>query len=213
MFQWFTTHLDGSVIDYLEEYIEQITMEEFKEKDQEEIEACCKKYWGNSSVRRYFINRCIKKKKYDAALDALNESIIYDKDAPGLISGYSKKKKEIYLLQRNREVYVEQLWKLPKYAHVERVYKEEKLYDRLLAYVMEGQGVSALQEYGNVLKKDYPDQILEKYKREVRQMAVYSGDRKRYQQLVTLLRTMQKIKGGTKVVVGGRRSCIFCNFL
>ena len=31
-------------------------------------------------------------------------------------------------------------------------------------------------------------------------MAAYSGDRKRYQQLVTLLRTMQKINGGAKVV-------------
>ena len=249
MFQWFTTHLDGSVIDYLEEYIEQIIMEEFKEKEyvirklnftekmmeyvagketewsrsyhigkwatrhlelmeaekfsQKEIEAYCEKYWENSSVRRYFIDRCIKKKKYDAALDALNESILYDKAAPGLISDYSKKKKEIFLLQGNKEAYVEQLWKLvleddagnldhykelrkqysteewtqkrelifrklPKYAHVERLYKEEKLYDRLLAYVMESQGLSALQEYGNVLKKDYPEQILEKYKKEVR---------------------------------------------
>lgn len=281
MFQWFTAHLDGSVIDYLEEYIERIIMEEFNEKEyvirklnftekmiesaagkevgwsqsyyigkwamrhlelmeaekfsQEEIEAYCKKYWGNSSVRRYFIDRCIKKKKYDAALDALNESILYDKAAPGLISDYSKKKKEIFLLQGNKEAYVEQLWKLvleddagsldhykelrkqysaeewtqkreiifqklPKYAHVERLYKVEKLYDRLLAYVMESQGLSALQEYGNVLKKDYPDQILQKYKREVKQMAAYSGDRKKYQQLVALLRTMQKIKGGTKVV-------------
>ena len=33
MFQWFTTHLDGSVIDYLEEYIEQIIMDEFRGKE------------------------------------------------------------------------------------------------------------------------------------------------------------------------------------
>ena len=33
MFIWFTTHMDGSVIDYLEEYIEQIIMEEFKEPE------------------------------------------------------------------------------------------------------------------------------------------------------------------------------------
>ncbi len=36
MFIWFTTHMDGSVIDYLEEYIEQIIMEEFKEPEYEQ---------------------------------------------------------------------------------------------------------------------------------------------------------------------------------
>ena len=33
MFNWFTSHLDGSVIDYLEEYIEQILMGEFDEEE------------------------------------------------------------------------------------------------------------------------------------------------------------------------------------
>lgn len=33
MFRWFTEHLDGSVIDYLEEYIEQVIMDEFQEKE------------------------------------------------------------------------------------------------------------------------------------------------------------------------------------
>lgn len=36
MFEWFTGHLDGSVIDYLEEYIEQIILDEFKEKEYEQ---------------------------------------------------------------------------------------------------------------------------------------------------------------------------------
>lgn len=36
MFDWFTSHLDGSVIDYLEEYIEQIIMGEFEEKEYEQ---------------------------------------------------------------------------------------------------------------------------------------------------------------------------------
>ena len=33
MFEWFTAHLDGSVIEYFEEYIEQMIMEQFKEKE------------------------------------------------------------------------------------------------------------------------------------------------------------------------------------
>lgn len=281
MFQWFTTRLDGSIVDYLEEYIEQIIMEEFEEKeyvqqkllfveemikksetmdsdwsrdyntgkwairylsllelqkgDKAEIEDFCKAHWKNSSVRRYYIDLCINAKEYDLALKTLDESILLDKEYRGLVSDYSKKKKEIYLLQGDKDAYIKQLWelvleheagnleiykelkkqyteeewmkkreeifeKLPKYAHVEQFYKEEKLYDRLLNFVLKSPGLYALQQYAGILKKDYPEQILQKYKTEISQMASYTGDRKKYQQLVALLRNMQKIKGGSKIV-------------
>ena len=281
MFDWFTAHLDGSVIDYLEEYIENVIMEEFEEKEYEQakldfiqdmidksekkdsdwnrdysvgkwavryleilkvkkssekqIEEVCKRYWVNSSVRRYFIDMCMKKKEYDHVLRVLDECILLDKKYSGLISEYNMKKKEIYLLQGNKDAYIEQLWKLvlehkagdlelykelkkqytadewlvrreevfkklPEYAHVEILYKEEKLYDRLLLYVLNSPGLYALQEYENVLKKEYPEQILDKYKNEVNKMAVHTSDRKHYSYLVSLLRRMQKMKGGTKLV-------------
>ena len=281
MFDWFTSHLDGSVIDYLEEYIEQIIMGEFEEKEyeqakldfiedmiarserkdsdwsrdygvgkwavrylemlqekkasDEQIKEVCKRYWKNSSVRRYYVDICMKKKEYDHVLQILDECILLDKQYRGLISEYSEKKKEIYLLQGNRSAYIEQLWKLvleheagdlelyrelkkqytadewlvkreeifgklPAYAHVERLYKEEKLYDRLLVYVLNSPGLYALQEYEKVLKKEYPEQILNKYKDEVSKMAVHTSDRKNYAHLVSLLRKMQQIKGGSKLV-------------
>lgn len=281
MFEWFTAHLDGSVIDYLEEYIEQIIMEEFEEKEyeqvkldfieeriarsehkdsdwsrdyevskwavrylellqkkkasNEQIKEVCKKYWTNSSVRRYYINICMKKKEYDHVLQVLDECILLDKQYRGFIIEYNKKKKEIYLLQGNRSAYIEQLWKLvleyeagnlelyrelkkqytadewlvkreeifkklPTYAHVEQLYKEEKLYDRLLIYVLNSPGLYALQEYEKVLKKEYPEQILNKYKNEVNKMAVRTSDRKNYAYLVSLLRKMKQIKGGSKLV-------------
>lgn len=281
MFDWFTSHLDGSVIDYLEEYIEQIIMGEFEEKEyeqtkldfiedmiarserkdsdwsrdygvgkwavrylemlqekkasDEQIKEVCKRYWKNSSVRRYYVNICMKKKEYDHVLQILDECILLDKQYRGLISEYSEKKKEIYLLQGNRSAYIEQLWKLvlehepgnlelyrelkkqytadewlvkreeifgklPAYAHVERLYKEEKLYDRLLVYVLNSPGLYALQEYEKVLKKEYAEQILNKYKDEVSKMAVHTSDRKNYAHLVSLLRKMQQIKGGSKLV-------------
>lgn len=234
MFDWFTSHLDGSVIDFLEEYIEQIIMGEFEEKEyeqakldfienmiarseckdsdwgrdygvgkwavrylellkkekisDEQIKEVCKRYWNNSSVRRYYVDICMKKKEYDHVLQVLDECILLDKQYKGLISEYSEKKKEIYLLQGNRKAYIEQLWKLvleheagnlelyrelkkqytaeewiikreeifkklPAYAHVERLYKEEKLYDRLLVYVLNSPGLYALQEYEKVLKR------------------------------------------------------------
>lgn len=283
MFQWFTTHLDGSIIDYLEEYIEQIIMEEFKEKEyaqaklffveeminkseekdsdwsrdysvgkwavrylemldeqkasEQQKEEFCKKQWKNSYVRRYYIDACMRRKKYDRALQVLDESLILDKEYRGLVSEYCKKKKEIYLRQGNKSAYIEQLWqlvlehdagnlelykelkgqytveewlvkreeifkKLPSYVHIERLYKEEKLYDRLLEYVLKCPGLNALQEYESILKKKYPEQILDKYKDEVNRMAAYTSDRKHYHSLVLLLRRMRKIKGGAKMVDG-----------
>ena len=281
MFVWFMTHLDGSIIDYLEEYIEQIIMEEFKEgeyrqdkiifieqmieksnskdsdwsrsygvgkwalrylemlsEEDDSEQKCmdfCKKYWNNSSVRRYYIDWCVHKKDYVNAIRALDESILLDKAYRGLVSEYNKKKKEIYLLQGNKKAYINQLWelvleheagnldlykelkkqytteewsvrreeifkRLPTYAHIDRLYKEEKLYDRLLEYVLQSNGLYALQEYENVLKKDYPEQLLIKYTTEVNKMAAYTSNRKNYKNLVSLLRRMQKMKGGSKVV-------------
>ena len=281
MFNWFTSHLDGSVIDYLEEYIEQILMGEFDEEEyaqakldfiedmivrserkdsewsrnyavgkwavrylellkeknasDEQIKEICEKYWNNSTVRRYYIDICMKNKEYDHVLQILDECILLDKQYRGLISEYSKKKKEIYLLQGNKSAYIEQLWqlvldyeagdldlyrelkkqystdewlvkreeifkKLPANAHVERLYKEEKLYDRLLTYVLNSPGLYALEEYERVLKKDYPEQILGKYSEEVNKMAMYTSDRKHYAYLVSLLRKMQYLKGGVALV-------------
>ncbi len=281
MFEWFTSHLDGSIIDYLEEYIEQIIMEEFEEKeykkdkqsfiemmvkksekeesdwsrsyevgkwamrylslldeqgvDEKEIKAFCKKYWSNSSVRRYYIDLCMSKKDYDRAIEVLDESILLDGKYIGLISEYSQMKKEIFLLQGNKEAYLNQLWrlvlehkagdvdlykelkkqyttdewlvkreeifkKLPKYAHVGELYKEEKLYDRLLGFVLQSPGLYAVQKYENVLKKDYSEQLLDKYRDEVNKMALNTSNRKCYQEMVSLLRRMQQMKGGSGIV-------------
>ena len=54
-------------------------------------------------------------------------------------------------------------------------HKEEELYDRLLEFVLRSSGLSALQKYEDVLIKDYPQQILEKYRDEVSQMARYTS--------------------------------------
>ena len=281
MFIWFTTHMDGSVIDYLEEYIEQIIMEEFKEPEYEQdklsfmeemiekaekkdsgwsrdyavgkwtvtylktleeknapedqLEEICKKYWNNSGVRRYYIDRYFEKKEYDRVLQVLDESIELDKAYRGQVLEYNQKKKEIYRLQGNKSAYIEQLWKLvleqsagdldiykelkaqysekewlikreelfkklPANAHIDRLYREEKLYDRLLAYVLKSSGLYAVQSYENVLKKEYPKQILSKYQDEVNKMASCTGNRKHYADLVALLRRMKQIKGGSEIV-------------
>ena len=74
------------------------------------------------------------------------------------------------------------------------------MYDRLLTYVLNSPGLYALQEHENVLKKEYSEQVLDKYKSEVNKMAVHTSDRKQYAYLVSLLQRMQKMKGGKKQV-------------
>ena len=271
MFIWFTTHMDGSVIDYLEEYIEQIIMEEFKEPEYEQdklsfmeemiekaekkdsgwsrdyavgkwtvtylktleeknapedqLEEICKKYWNNSGVRRYYIDRYFEKKEYDRVLQVLDESIELDKAYRGQVLEYIQKKSayieqlwklvleqsagDLDIYKELKAQYSEKEWlikreelfkKLPPNAHIDRLYKEEKLYDRLLAYVLKSSGLYAVQSYENVLKKEYPKQILSKYQGEVNKMASCTGNRKHYADLVALLRRMKRIKGGSEIV-------------
>lgn len=78
--------------------------------DDPEFKKICKKYWKVSEVRRFYISFCIQGKIYDKALQVLDESIKLDKDYAGLISDYQKKKKEVFLLQGNRDAYIAQLW-------------------------------------------------------------------------------------------------------
>lgn len=281
MFHWFATHLDGPIIDYLEEYIIQILMKEFGEKEYEQqkmhlveemirksetkesdwsrsyyvgrwalyyvsllkkqkasrktIEDFCRQHWENSDVREYYIDMCVRRKDYNQAIKILDESLQIDGQYSGLVSKYIQRKKDIFLLKGDKEAYLSQLWelvlkyeignmevyrelkaqytcdeweqkrevifeKLPKNSHVEILYKEEKLYDRLLELVLQSRGLYMLQEYSGVLKKNYPEEILGKYRDEVNKMASATGDRKKYRQLVVLLRNMKKIRGGGAVV-------------
>lgn len=281
MFQWFTEHLDGSVIDYLEEYIERILMEGFSEKEympqklslvedmldkaeksesgwsrsyavgkwalkyldlleqqkasRADMERFCRQHWENSFVRRYYIDLCMKAEDYELALKALDESLVLDKEYAGLLAEYADQKKEIFLLRGDRDAYVKQLWELalryrpgelkvykelkaqyeeeewtqkrekifqalPGYADVNELYKEEGLYDRLLASVLKSPGLYQLQRYEDVLKTEYPEQLLGKYREEVEKMAYRTSSRRTYQEIAGLLRRMKKIEGGSRLV-------------
>ena len=78
--------------------------------EDQEFQKVCKKYWKVTDVRQFCITFCMKEKNYDRALAVLDESIELDTGWHGLVSDYQKKKKEIFLLQGNREAYIAQLW-------------------------------------------------------------------------------------------------------
>ncbi len=90
--------------------------------------------------------------------------------------------------------------RLSKHPYIGKLYKEEQLYDRLLSYVMDSHGLNVLQEYENILIKQYPEQILNKYAREVCNMATEPNGRKHYAHLVSILRRMKKMDGGQRLV-------------
>jgi len=78
--------------------IRYLGMLEKRNVPENQIDEFCNEYWENSSVRRYYIELCMKGKDYGKALEALHDSIVKDKGYAGLVSEYSRKKRDIYLL-------------------------------------------------------------------------------------------------------------------
>lgn len=108
-----------------------------------------------------------------------------------------------------RQLYTEKEWQdvreelfqaLPEHAHVERLYQEEELYDRLLAHVLSARGLYEVQQYQAVLKDLYPEQLLEKYTTELSQMVQRAADRRHYQEWAAHLERMLQMKGGQAAV-------------
>ena len=199
------------------------------------IEEYIKENLEFSAVRAYYIRDCIDKKRYDAAIKALEDGKETDKNASGLVSGYSVQLKELYKQTGRTEDYERELWllilqykvgdvavykelktlyteeewickremifeKLPPHAAVDKLYEEERLYDRLLKLVLASVGLNKLDQFEKCLKKLYPEELLTKYETVVNSMAVHTADRKHYRELVSILRRMQKYPGGKKRV-------------
>jgi len=281
MFNWFTDQLSGSVVDYMEEYIEDIIMDEFTERDfynaklafadkkvldsrgsldswsnhfqhgrwaryrlalmesshcdWSDLERYCSEQWVSSEVRKYYVEKCLEKQDYNRAIEVLEESVFLDSEYRGLVSEYSMKLKELYKRTGNTERYREQLWQLVLNHHVgdlevyrelkalypeeewveqretvfkapdwrysiDDLYKEEGLNDRLLDYVLRSSGLNIAKKHLNTLKKLYPKQLLQKYRTEVEAMAKHVSDRNRYREMVSILRAMNSIEGGSDIV-------------
>lgn len=201
----------------------------------DKINEVFEEYWQYSFTRKHYIDNCMKNQEYDRVLDVLDKSIVLDQKNRGLIVEYHEMKKDIYLLQGKKDLYIEQLWKLvleykqgdmniyrelkEQYttdqwlikreeiiqklsttSYLDKIYAEEKMYDQLLDCVLNASGLHVLQLYEDILVKEYPEQIINKYKEEVNRMAVYANKRKDYAYLVSLLRRMQQIEGSSKIV-------------
>ncbi|AUI72037.1 hypothetical protein COSHB9_10700 [Companilactobacillus alimentarius] len=116
---------------------------------------------------------------------------------------YSVGDVEIY--QELKQQYTPEQWeierekifkRLPKYAQVDKLYLADKMYDRLLKFVMENENIYSLEEYEKVLKPKYSKQLLSVYTNIVQKMAQETGNRKYYKKIVRILNRMLSYPDG-----------------
>lgn len=279
MFYWLCKHLDQSLIESMEQYIEDILFEDFserefleqklsftekkvseykKEKDswsreyhtgqwavkhivvmqqlgetQNSIDEYCIQNLNYDMVRKFFVEDCIKRNKYDIAIRTLEEGKALSRKYPGLEADYSMRLKDLYRQAGNQEAYEKELWylilgyracdlklfkelkslyskemwekkredifeKSSDRAGIDKLYAEEKLYDRLLKIVLCSAGLYKVSEYEKYLKKTYHKELLQKYELELNRMAGHTTDRKRYREIVAILKKVQKYPEGKK---------------
>ena len=125
-----------------------------------------------------------------------------------LVEGYSPVDMELY--RELRGLYDEESWSelreriissIRDFQSRNDLLEEEKLYDRLLASVLQSPGLYTLRKYDDVLGKLYPVQILEKYRDQLNQMAAMSSNREKYRELAGWLKHLKQFDGGDQVVL------------
>lgn len=92
------------------------------------------------------------------------------------------------------------LGKLPE-SHVKaELYREEKMYDKLMDYVMISKAMGDLKTYEKDLRARYPQKLLIVYEHVVREEAKHAGDRRHYKEIVKILRRMKRYPDGAECV-------------
>lgn len=131
----------------------------------------------------------------------------YMKELWSLVLEYKAGDLEIY--KELKALYSEEEWKeqrekvftkLSANTCVEELYKEEKLYDRLLKNVLDCPGLYKLTKYEKCLKALYPQELLTKYESVVSIMAEHAAARNQYSELVNILKKMEEYPGGVEKV-------------
>lgn len=83
----------------------------------------------------------------------------------------------------------------------DRLFNEEKMYDRLTEYIVKSKDLSLIDEYRQVLESRCPEAILEMYRAAILKEAEHSGTHSHYRNIVKLMRKMRKFDGGIAAVI------------
>lgn len=108
-----------------------------------------------------------------------------------------------------KKCYDEKEWKqirekiftrIKSHVSMDQFYQEEKLYDRLLEVTLHYDGLEIVSQYRKDLMEIYPNELLDKYEKELNILASHTSNRDTYRYLVRCLKEMREIKGGTNKV-------------
>lgn len=99
--------------------------------------------------------------------------------------------------EKQREIIFKEI---SPYTDVADFYELEKLYDRLLQVMLESSNLYTLQAYEEGLIKLYRQELFKKYEVIVLNMATHTSNRKRHQEIVNILKEMQKYPKGKQKV-------------
>ncbi len=121
------------------------------------------------------------------------------KDRPANIEDFNELK-SLYSQEEWINVREDIFKSLADCSNIDKLYLEEKLYDRLLEYALHVEDLYVVDKYFYILKELYPQELIQKYTEELNRLAIHTSNRKIYQMLVEYLRRMNTIKGGNQKV-------------
>ncbi len=131
----------------------------------------------------------------------------YEQELWSLVLKYDKGKLEWFRALKNLYPEVEWIEKRERVFEIvgwgdrlAELYKEEGLFDRLLTLVINDQGLYLMNQYEAHLKDRYPEELLSKFVSEVEEMASVSSNRKKYREIVAILRRMHGYPSGKQQV-------------
>ncbi len=80
------------------------------------------------------------------------------------------------------------------------ILQKEGLKEKLLQFVLDEKGLWLAQKYEKYLIDDYPEQLFEKYKKELNEQMAFAYKRDMYRDIVRILRKISRLEGGKPLV-------------
>lgn len=181
------------------------------------VQACINNKEFDQALK--YLDKCIKLDYKDQSLlkrDIEMKKAIYQKQ--GNKEGYREMMKVIVLDFRDasieeyielKNLYTSEEWVKERDSIIKQInsdwllcdiYAHENLHKQLLDSIIRSNNKSLLYQYTDLLKDEYPKQLLHMYRVAVEKEAEYARSRSCYRQLVRDLRHMKRIDGGEKAV-------------
>ena len=80
------------------------------------------------------------------------------------------------------------------------IYKEEKMYEKLLKLIEFRGGLKELKEYQKVLESQYPNEVMRLYIAKLDALASHQGSKRHYEQIIYWMKHIRKFTGGQELI-------------